>query len=175
MAGDTQLAHEAGVRFLSQQCGVSAVPADIVISTNGGYPLDQNVYQAVKGMTAAEATVKEGGVIIMMAKSNDGIGGDHFYHQLADEADIHKTMALFRSRDRQETVPDQWQTQIMLRVLMRASVIYISQMDDASVEKMHMTPAHSLEEALALAKKILGREEVTVTAIPDGVSVIVKA
>ena len=175
VAGDTEQAHAEGVRFLSSLCGVSAEPADIVISTNGGYPLDQNVYQAVKGMTAAEATVKEGGVIIMMAKSNDGIGGDHFYHQLANEKDIHKTMALFRSRDRQETVPDQWQTQILLRVLMRAEVIYISEMDDEIVRKMHMTPAHSLDEALAKAKKILGREEVTITAIPDGVSVIVKA
>lgn len=175
VAGDVEKAHAEGVRFLSSLCGVDAVPADIVITTNGGYPLDQNVYQAVKGMTAAEATVKEGGVIIMLAKSNDGIGGDHFYHQLADEPDIHRTMELFRSRGRQETVPDQWQTQIMLRVLMKASVIYLSDMDDAIVRQMHMTPAHSLEEALSLAKTKLGRENVTVTAIPDGVSVIVKA
>lgn len=175
VAGHSEKAHAEGVRFLNALCGVDAVPADIVISTNGGYPLDQNVYQAVKGMTAAEATVKDGGVIIMIAKSNDGIGGDHFYHQLADEPDIHKTMALFRSRDRQETVPDQWQTQIMLRVLMKASVIYISDMDDETVRKMHMIPAHTLQEAMTLAKEKLGREEVTVTAIPDGVSVIVKA
>lgn len=175
VAGDVEKAHAEGVRFLSSLCGVDAVPADIVITTNGGYPLDQNVYQAVKGMTAAEATVKDGGVIIMLAKSNDGIGGDHFYHQLADEPDIHKTMELFRSRGRQETVPDQWQTQIMLRVLMKASVIYLSDVDDDTVRKMHMTPARSLEEALLLAKEMLGRETVTVTAIPDGVSVIVKA
>ena len=174
VAGDVEKAHAEGVRFLSSLCGVDAVAADIVITTNGGYPLDQNVYQAVKGMTAAEATVKEGGVIIMLAKSNDGIGGDHFYHQLADEPDIYKTMDLFRSRSRQETVPDQWQTQIMLRVLMKASVIYISDMDDETVRQMHMIPAHSLEEALSLAKAKLGREHVTVTAIPDGVSVIVK-
>jgi len=174
VAGDSRQAHEAGVKFLSSLCGVSAVPADVVITTNGGYPLDQNVYQAVKGMTAAEATVKEGGVIIMLAKSNDGTGGDHFYHQLADEPDIQKTMDLFMSRDRQETVPDQWQTQIMLRILMRASVIYISEMDDDAVRSMHMTPTHSLEDAMKLAKKILGKESVTVTAIPDGVSVIVR-
>ena len=128
----------------------------------------------VKGMTAAEATVKEGGVIIIAAKSNDGVGGDHFYHQLADEPDIHKTMALFHSRGRNETVPDQWQTQILLRVLMRASVIYISEMDDETVRKMHMTPAHSIEEALEIAKKLLNKEHPTITAIPDGVSVIVK-
>ena len=146
----------------------------MVITTNGGYPLDQNVYQAVKGMTAAEATVKKDGVIIMLAKSNDGIGGDHFYHQLADEPDIHKTMEIFRNRGRNETVPDQWQTQILLRVLMHARVIYISDMDDASVTKMHMTPAHSIGEAMAMAEEMLGRKP-TVVAIPDGVSVIVKA
>ena len=174
VAGHPEKAHAEGVRFLESLCGVKAAPADVVISTNGGYPLDQNVYQAVKGMTAAEATVVDGGVIIMIAKSNDGIGGDHFYHQLADEPDIRKTMDLFLSRGRNETVPDQWQTQIMLRVLMRARVIYISEMDDASVEKMHMIPAHCLEEALKKAEDLLGKSDYTVTAIPDGVSVIVK-
>jgi len=125
-------------------------------------------------MTAAEATVKQGGVIIMIASSTDGIGGDHFYHQLADEADISKTMDIFLKRGRNETVPDQWQTQIMLRVLMRASVIYISEMADDVVEKMHMIPAHSIGEAIKKAKEILSKEDVTITAIPDGVSVVVQ-
>lgn len=173
-AGHPEKAHATGVQFLSSLCGVKPAPADVVITTNGGYPLDQNMYQAVKGMTAAEATVKQGGVIIIAAKSADGVGGDHFYHQLADEPDLHKTMALFRSRGRNETVPDQWQTQILLRVLMRANVIYISEMDDETVKKMHMTPAHSIAEALEIAKKLLENENPTVTAIPDGVSVIVK-
>ena len=174
VAGDTLQAHEAGTKFLDSLCGAAAVDADVAISTNGGYPLDQNVYQAVKGMTAAEATVKKGGVIIMLAASNDGIGGDHFYHQLADEPDITKTMELFLSRGRDETMPDQWQTQILLRILMHASVIYISQMPDDVVAQMHMIPARSLEEAIQKAKQILGKEEITVAAIPDGVSVIVR-
>lgn len=174
VAGDPEKAHKAGVDFLNALCGAKAVPADVVITTNGGYPLDQNVYQAVKGMTAAEAAVKEGGVVIMLARSNDGIGGDHFYHQLADEPDIEKTMALFLSRGRKETVPDQWQTQILLRILQNSKVVYVSEMEDALVEKMHMTPAHSIEEALQIAKKLLGKEKITVTAIPDGVSVIVR-
>ena len=173
VAGDFEKAHKAGTDFLSSLCAANAVPADIVISTNGGYPLDQNVYQAVKGMTAAEATVNDGGVIIMLAKSNDGIGGDHFYHQLADEADIHKTMQIFLSRGRKETIPDQWQTQILLRILMKAKVVYVSDMADEIVEKMHMTPAHSLEEAITKAKKMIPKEKITITAIPDGVSVMV--
>jgi nickel-dependent lactate racemase len=173
VAGDFEKAHKKGTDFIASLCAVKAVPADIVISTNGGYPLDQNVYQAVKGMTAAEATVNDGGVIIMLAKSNDGIGGDHFYHQLADEADINKTMNIFLSRGRNETIPDQWQTQILLRILMKAKVIYVSDMADEIVEKMHMIPADSLEKAITKAKKIVSKENITLTAIPDGVSVIV--
>ena len=173
VAGDVEKAHKKGTDFLSDKCGSKAIYSDIVISTNGGYPLDQNVYQAVKGMTAAEATVKQDGVIIMIASSSDGIGGDHFYHQLADEEDINKTMDIFLSRNRGETVPDQWQTQIMLRILMRARVIYISEMDDDTVKKMHMISAHSIDEAIKKAKELLGKTDVTITAIPDGVSVVV--
>lgn len=173
VAGDLEKAHKQGTDFIASLCAVKAIPADIVISTNGGYPLDQNVYQAVKGMTAAEATVKAGGIIIMLARSNDGIGGEHFYHQLADEPDIQKTMDIFLSRGRNETVPDQWQTQILLRIFMKAKVIYVSDMDREIVEKMHMIPANSLDEAVNLAKKMLSKENVTITAIPDGVSVVV--
>jgi nickel-dependent lactate racemase len=174
VAGDLEQAHAAGVKFLSSLCAVDAVDADVVVTTNGGYPLDQNVYQAVKGMTAAEATVKKGGVIIMLAQSGDGTGGEHFYRQLAEEPDNAKTMARFLARGRKETLPDQWQSQVLLRVLMHANVIYISDMPDDMVKQMHMTPAHSIDEAMALAKQILGKENPTVTAIPDGIAVIVK-
>ena len=174
VAGDLEKAHKKGTDFLLSQCQAKKSEADIVITTNGGYPLDQNVYQAVKGMTAGEATVKKDGVIIMLAKSNDGIGGDHFYHQLADEPDIYKTMELFRKRKRSETVPDQWQTQVLLRVLMHATVIYVSEMDDEIIKKMHMLPAKSIGEAIEIAKGILNNENPKITAIPDGVSVIVK-
>lgn len=173
VAGDFEQAHSKGTDFISSLCAVGAIPADIVISTNGGYPLDQNMYQAVKGMTTAEATVKKGGVIIMLASSDDGIGGDHFYHQLADEKDINKTMQTFLSRKRNETVPDQWQTQIMLRVLSKASVIYVSNMQDDVVKQMHMIPASSIEDAIAKAKRILAKDNPSITAIPDGISVIV--
>ena len=173
VAGDLEQAHKKGTDFLSSLCAVKAVPADIVVSTNGGYPLDQNVYQAVKGMTTAEATLKKGGVIVMLARSNDGIGGEYFYRQLADEPDVYKTMALFLSRGRNETEIDQWQTQIFLRILMNAKVIYVSEMEDKWIEKMHMIPAKTLEEAMDLARKMVGKENVTITAIPDGVSVIV--
>ena len=84
-----------------------------------------------------------------------------------------KTLALFLSRGRNETVPDQWQTQIFIRVLQRATVIYISEAPDEMVRGLHMIPAHSLEEAMGLAEEIVGRKDATITAIPDGVAVMV--
>ena len=173
VAGDVEEAHAAGCSFLSSLCRVKADSCDIVISTNGGYPLDQNIYQAVKGMTAAEAAVRDGGVIIMLAKSNDGHGGAHFYEQLSSEPDIAKTMQCFLDRGRNETEPDQWQTQIFIRVLQKATVIYVSDAPDDMVRGLHMRPAHSLKEALALAEDILKNPNAGVTAIPDGVSVMV--
>ena len=173
VAGDVEAAHLKGCEFLSEQCAVAPIMADVVISTNGGYPLDQNIYQAVKGMTAAEATVREGGVIIMIAKSNDGHGGEQFYRQLADEKDIDKTMSIFLARDRNETVPDQWQTQIFLRVLKRATVIYVSDAPDDMVKDLHMIPAESIGDAIEKAKRILKNDTPTITAIPDGVAVMV--
>ena len=173
VAGDPRQAHAAGCAFLENLCGVPQTPADIVITTNGGYPLDQNIYQAVKGMTAAEATVNPGGVIIMLAKSGDGHGGDAFCKELMASADMHALMAGIRSRGRGETLPDQWQAQIMIRVLQKARVIYISEAPDALVRALHMVPAHSLEEAMHLAEEILGNPQASVTVIPDGVSVIV--
>ncbi len=174
VAGDVEQAHKKGTDFLSSLCRAERKEADIVITTNGGYPLDQNVYQAVKGMTAAEATVKKDGVVIMLAASDDGTGGDHFYHQLTDEPDVEKNMQLFLSRGRNETGPDQWQAQILLRILMRATVIYVSHMSDELVESMHMIPAKNIDEAIAKAKEVLKKQNVTITAIPDGIAVMVR-
>lgn len=173
VAGETESAHAKGCEFLSKLCKVDPVAADIVISTNGGYPLDQNIYQAVKGMTAAEATVNDGGVIIMLAKSNDGHGGENFYRQLAEESDIAKTMDMFLSRSRNETLPDQWQSQILIRILQKAKVIYISDAPDEMIKAMHMIPCHSLPDAIKQAEEILNNPNATITAIPDGISVMV--
>ena len=174
VAGDCDLAHRAGREFLASKCQVDAVPADIVISTNGGYPLDQNIYQSVKGMTAAEATVKEGGVIIMLSKASDGHGGKSFHETFRDEKDLNRMMQTFLDRGPDETIIDQWQSQIFARLLLKATVIFISSCDDQLVEDMHMIPAHSVEEAMEKAKEIVKKEDYTVTRIPDGVSVIVK-
>jgi len=173
VAGDTVAAHKAGCDFLDSLCGVESAAADIVITTNGGYPLDQNIYQAVKGMTAAEACVNPGGVIIMLAQSGDGHGGEDFCRELMAGDDMQVLMQNILRRDRDQTVPDQWQAQILIRVLQRARVIYISDAPDELVRSLHMIPAHSVAEAMELAGQLLGNEDAQITVIPDGIGVIV--
>jgi nickel-dependent lactate racemase len=172
-AGDCDLAHLQGTGFLSSKCGVTASPADIAISTNGGYPLDQNIYQAVKGMTAAEATVKKGGVIIMLSKSDDGHGAPEFYKTFAEEKDLNRMLDTFMKTPKELTRVDQWQSQIFVRVLRHATVIYISDAPDEIVRDFHMTPAHSIEEAVKKAEDLLGKKDASIVAIPDGVAVMV--
>ena len=176
VAGDLEQAHKQGRQFLNDQCRVEAIPSDIVISTNGGYPMDQNVYQSVKGMTAAEATVKPGGVIVMVSKCADGHGGESFYHTFRAQKDLRKMMDGFLQTPPEQTIVDQWQSQVFARVLMTATVIYVSDMPPEQIRQLHMIPADSLSHALEMAEDILkakGIENPSVLAIPDGISVIV--
>ncbi len=173
VAGDMECAHRTGVDFINRYAQVDAIPADIVISTNGGYPLDQNIYQAIKGMTAAEATVKDNGVIIMLAASHDGHGGQTLYDTFKNQPDNETLYQQILATPPQDTIPDQWQAQILTRILRKHTVIYISEAPDDMVRNFHMIPAHSIEQAITIADELLGFHG-TITAIPDGISVIVK-
>ena len=176
-AGDREKAHYAGADFEMKLAGVKPVPADIVITTNGGYPLDQNIYQSVKGMTAAEATCKEGGVIIDVSSCSDGHGGEDFYNNLKNAESIQKAMDEILARGRNETVFDQWEAQILMRMLLKFTIIMVTEAPQQMVEDMHMKYAASIDDALAMAKDVLAKKGITdpkITVIPDGVSVIVK-
>lgn len=172
VAGDCGEAHKAGCDFLTQKCKVLSKPADLVITSNGGYPMDQDIYQAVKGMTAAEAIVKKNGVIIIAAKAENGYGGEGFYQIFRKEKDLKTMISTFTGTPPSETIPDQWQAQILARVLCRASVIFISDVSDEIVKTFQMIPAHSMEEALERAREKLNKERWDTIIIPDGVSVV---
>jgi len=171
-AGDCEQAHLAGVEFLKELCLCEKVPADIVISSNNGYPLDQNIYQAVKGMTAGEATCKEGGVIIMTAACNDGHGSESFMRTIAQDLPAAQILAQIEATPMADTIHDQWESQILARILSRFHVVLITEADPALVRAMKMHPASTLQEALRIAEDLLGREG-TITVIPEGISAIV--
>ncbi len=173
-AGDPEKAHAEGCRQLAREVAVKRVEADIVITSNGGYPLDQNIYQAVKGMTAAETCCRAGGVIIMVAGCSDGTGGDCFYRAMAEAESPEALLNRIRQVPQHATPPDQWEYQILARVLSKFRVILVTDWCDAqTVRNMHMEHAGSLTEAIDRAVVLCGRDADCVV-IPDGVSVIVE-
>lgn len=173
-AGDSAEAHLRGCEFVLDISKVDKKLADIVVVTNGGYPLDQNIYQSVKGMTAAEATCKDGGVIIMVAACNDGHGGQSFYDNVAKAKTPRELLEKIAKVPRNETVPDQWEFQILARILDRFTVFIVSDMcNPEMIKNMHMRHAYTFNEALEKAYEIKGKNS-KVVVIPDGVSVIVR-
>lgn len=173
-AGDSEKAHVKGCEFVLNMSQVEKNPTDIVITTNGGYPLDQNIYQSVKGMTAAEANCKAGGVIIMVAGLSDGHGGESFCKMVTEAQSPQKLLEEFSHIPRNETKPDQWEAQILCRILSKHKIIMLTDMcDEQLITGMHMEYAKTFDAALKRAFEIMG-ENATVSLIPDGVSVIVR-
>ncbi|MGH1789077.1 nickel-dependent lactate racemase [Enterococcus faecalis] len=173
-AGDMVEAHKVGCNFVKEIARVKKIPCDIAISTNGGFPLDQNIYQAVKGMTAAEATNKDGGVIIMVAGCRDGHGGEGFYENIANVKNPNEFLEAAIHTPRLETVPDQWTSQILARILVHHHIIFVSDLVDPElITSMHMEIAKTFDEALERAFEREGLNA-KVTVIRDGLSVIVE-
>ncbi len=172
-AGDIEEAHIAGCKLCEDLTKVPCVEADIVITSNGGYPLDQNIYQSVKGMTAAERCVREGGVIVLCAALGDGHGGEAFYRWFAARPNAVQVTQDIESVPADSTYVDQWQAQILARVMRKATCIFVTGEENRPlIEKMHMQWAADVTMALQKADALLGRKA-DVTVIPDGVGVIV--
>jgi nickel-dependent lactate racemase len=174
VSGHSLLAHEEGCKFVSELSSLKSIKGDIIISSNGGYPLDQNIYQSVKGMTAAEACCKEGSIIIMVSACNDGHGGESFYRNMAEAKNPKEVLDRVLLIPKDKTEPDQWEFQILARILSKYTVIMVTDMCSPEIIKnMHMEHAFTVEEALKKARELKG-EAAKVVVIPDGVSVVVK-
>ena len=172
-AGDRVKAHDEGCDFVRSLSTIDGVNADIAVTSNGGYPLDQNVYQSVKSMTAAEAACSDDGVIIEVSRCNDGHGGESFYKTFKEAEDPKDIEDRVLQIPMEETIPDQWEIQILARILVRHKVIFVTDPENRQlIEDMHMTYAPSLEEALEIAREIKGKDA-KIAFVPDGVSVIV--
>ena len=174
-AGDPIEAHHAGCAYLARYCEVEQKQkAGIVITSNGGAPLDQNAYQAVKGLTTAADAAADGAALIICAECADGIGGDSFYKALSECAGPTELLEEIRRVPMDETVPDQWQYQILARILEKHHVYFVARKEmEEAVNAMKMEYAPSLEEAYARARALKGAS-VGVAVIPNGVSLIIK-
>jgi nickel-dependent lactate racemase len=171
VAGEMHKAHEEGCHWLNAYCRLDVPLSDIVITSNGGYPLDQNLYQSPKAMATADVCCREGGVIIMCCACEDGIGGTHF-EKIMTMGTPEETDRYLASIPPEETIPEQWCAQVCLRCQMRHRIILVSELPPDLIRRANMIPAASLAEALEQAYAIAGRGAELVV-IPDGATTLV--
>ena len=149
-AGQLSAAHDAGIAFVRQSSMVPVTePCDIVITTNSGYPLDMNLYQAVKGMSAAEQIVRPGGSIIIASECSDGIPEHGLYRQLLQEATSPEQL-FDNILQSDETRQDQWQAQIQARIQKKANVfVYSDYLSDQQITDALLIPCHDIAATIA--------------------------
>ena len=148
-AGEILAMHAAACAEARQEAmrAVDA-PFDLVITTNSGYPLDQNLYQAVKGMSAAAEVVRPGGTIICAAECRDGLPDHGSYGRLLHEGRSPADL-LERIAASPVTVPDQWQVQIQARVQTKARVLLrCDGLTDDEVRAAHIEPIPDVDAAV---------------------------
>ena len=141
-------------------------PFEVVVATNAGYPLDQNLYQAVKGMSAAERIVATGGTILCAAECRDGIPDDGAYARTlragASLAEVRNALAASPVRR-----PDDWQIQVHCRILERARVGLHSSLPEDTVRAAHLEPVPDLSRACGDALASAGAEA-RLAVLPHG-------
>lgn len=170
-AGDLVESHQRGVEFIREMSQCPSITGDIVITSNGGYPLDQNLYQSPKAVATAEACAGENGVIIMCCSCCDGMGGTHFA-KLITMGSVEEIDSFLSKIPPKETIPEQWCPQIYSRILRGHKVILVTTyLSPQEVRRCNMIPAATPDEALEIAYGIKGRDA-RVVVIPDGVSVL---
>lgn len=168
-AGDVSSAHAKGREFSMSCCRVSPVLGDIVITSNGGYPLDRNLYQLVKGISNGALTAADGGVIVACGECMDGVGHEGFSRMISSSSSPTEFLRRLRAGEIWEEA--QWEAQILARVLEKHRVIVVSRgVDRKTVESMHMSHARSLKEGLEEALNL--KPKGMITLLPDGPSAI---
>ena len=143
-AGDPVLAHEQGCRFCREHSFVAVDDRyDLVITTNCGYPLDQNIYQAVKGLSAAANIVRPGGSILLASECSDGVASHTHFRDIMKTGDsAEDVLRWIYAQPR--TAVDQWQAQVLAQVLQKAQVAAFTSADDDLVRDLRMEPVHEL-------------------------------
>ncbi|MCK4591569.1 MAG: hypothetical protein KAT86_07425, partial [Candidatus Latescibacteria bacterium] len=166
-AGELEEAHQAGVKFVEQQVKVLwPEPADIVITTGGGYPLDLTFYQTIKGMSSALPLIKKGGTIIIASECAEGIGGAEFT-QLIEQTE-NPDEFLQRIAQPGYFVQDQWEVEKLCHVLKKAGVfLYTEGIPPGEIRELMVEPSSSVEEAAEQALTQAG-QEAKIAIIPEG-------
>ena len=166
-AGHYLTAHEVGCRFVADHATRPVdAPFDLVITTNSGYPLDQNLYQAVKGMSAAARIVRPGGAIVAAAECIDGLPEHGNFKQLLQmRATPDELLALIESPG--FALYDQWEAQTQALVQRKAHVYLYSSLDPGTVRAAMLTPTNDIAATVRDLLRQFG-PEARIAVLPEG-------
>lgn len=166
-AGELYEAHDKGCEFAKDHTMFRCEERfDVVIASNSGYPLDQNLYQAVKGMSAAHKIVKKGGSIIIASECSDGLPDHGNYSKIFDMADTPQEL-LDLINNPEFKLFDQWQVQKQAVIQVWADVHVYSKLRDEQVKGAMLKPTHDIEKTIEELKKKYG-EDMTIAVLPLG-------
>jgi nickel-dependent lactate racemase len=142
-------------------------PFDLVLTTNSGYPLDQNLYQAVKGMSAAAKIVKDGGTIICAAECRDGLPSHGSYGTVLASASS-PTALLEMISSPGYSVPDQWQVQVQAQIQNKARVmVKTAGLRPDEIRAAHFTPIDDVASSVQQTLRQAGPDS-TLCVLPQG-------
>ena len=167
-AGDLVESHRVGCEFVKKTAMIAVEnPYDIVITTNSGYPLDQNLYQSIKGISAARQIVKKGGAIILFSACEDGLPDHGLYADLLSRGKSPEGVLAMVSEPG-FTAHDQWQVQIQAQIQQHAEVhVYSEGLTEQQITDAHFVPCTNFENTLG---KLLLRfgADARICVLPEG-------
>jgi len=166
-AGDIIEAHRMGTEYVRRSAMQKVEAAfDVVVTTNSGYPLDQNLYQGVKGMSAGARIIKPGGTLILAAECREGVPANSPLDKLLRSAGSpEKILALLATPG--FVRPEQWQAQIQALVQRKARVLVYSSLPDEVLNACHLTPCHDISAEVKKCLEALG-PDARVAVLPQG-------
>jgi nickel-dependent lactate racemase len=165
--GDVTAAHDAGCAFAKQTAMVACPHGfPIVVTSNSGFPLDQNLYQTVKGMSAAAQVVTEGGLIIAAAECGDGFPEHGSFKRFLFEHVSPQAM-LDTIDNAPAPIEDQWQVQLLALILIRVRVGLHSLIAPDEIRRAHLEPVADVASRLAGELGRIGRDQ-PIAVMPEG-------
>lgn len=166
--GDMKKAHSVGVEFMKQIAMIPVIDLyDIVITSNSGYPLDMNLYQSVKGMSAAAQIVREGGSIILAAECRNGIPESSEFGRILKKA--LSPQALLQGMNQVDTQQrDQWSAQVQALAQLRADIyVKSTYLTDEQIRSALLKPCHRIEDTLERLLVVYG-QSARIAVLPEG-------
>lgn len=166
-AGDLIEAHKVGIEFVRHSAMQKVKsPFEVVVTTNSGYPLDLNLYQGVKGMSAAARIVQEGGTIILACECREGVpAGSPLDRLLRSASSPEEILTMLATPG--FVRPEQWQAQIQAIIQRKARVLVHSSLPDEVIRATHLTPCHDIGEAVRENLEKIG-SDARVAVLPQG-------